>query len=98
MEEWRVVETYRPRTCEGIGGVTVNNDERFAKCRLAVNDQSKDDFSHYALSLLHQGYLLECGKRGGLSKRWIGHVRDEQEYYQHLRDVYERATATRQER
>lgn len=74
----------------------LNNEERLARCKLAVIEQSRENYSRHALSLLHHGYLLECGKRGGLSKKWIGHVANEQDYHQHLRDVYERAIAARQ--
>ena len=74
----------------------MNNDQRFASCKSAIVQEDKGMYSMYALGLLAHGYLLECGKRGGLSKRWIGHVRDEAEHYPHLRDVYERAVAARQ--
>ncbi len=73
----------------------LNNEERLQKCKEAIEQDAKGDFSAYALSLLHQGYLLQCGKRGGLYKKWIGHVRDETEHYAHLRDVYEHAVAAR---
>ena len=76
----------------------LNNEQRLAKCKLAVTEQSRENYSRYALSLLHHGYLLECGKRSGLSKRWIGFVTDDEEedYRQHLRDVYEQAVAAKQ--
>ncbi len=73
----------------------MTNEERLAQCKLAIEHEWKDTYSLYALGLLHQGYLLYCGKRGGITKKWIGHVRDEREYYPHLRDVYERAVAAR---
>ncbi len=74
----------------------MTNEERFAQCKLSIIYEWKDNYSLYALGLLHHGYLLECGTRGGLRKKWVGHVRDESEYYPHLRDVYERAVAARQ--
>ncbi len=73
----------------------MNNEERLAQCKLAIVYEWPDTYSLYALGLLHQGYLLQCGKRGGLTKKWIGHVADETEHYAHLRDVYERAVAAR---
>ncbi len=74
----------------------MTNEERFAQCKLAIVYEWKDTFSLYALGLLTHGYLLECGKRGGLRKHWIGHIHEEKDYYAHLRDVYERAVAVRQ--
>lgn len=74
----------------------LNNEQRLTHCKLAIIEQSRERYSQYALSLLHHGYLLECGKRGGISKRWIGHVSNEGDYHAHLRDVYERAVEVRQ--
>ena len=75
----------------------MTNDERLAQCKLACAYGWKDNYSLYALGLLAHGYLLHCGKRGGLRKKWVGHIQDEALYYPHLRDVYERAVAARQE-